>query len=201
MDYRADGIRDALDLMAVGMAGPPPVFDRVTSDFLRQSHADLQARANPNALVTWSSLGEHVPWLFRLDYKVRGLAVGAAPGEVVPIERQSVLLRFQPDYLRSANKFEMLRLLEPVNPPLFHPNVHPVLRLLCVEIYPGEPLLEIVESLYELFRWRLRQYDERDALNPDACAWGREHAPKPLDDRPLWGRRLQLRLDPVENKP
>jgi ubiquitin-protein ligase len=93
----------------------------------------------------------------------------------------------------------MLRLIEPTRP--FHPNICPSTGAICLEIYPGESLLEIVESLHDLLRWRLRQYDERDALNKAACAWGRDHVHQPIDDRPLFGRRLQIKLEPVGQQP
>ena len=89
----------------------------------------------------------------------------------------------------------MLALLEPGD--VFHPNLKP--SAICLEIYPGEPLLEICEALHALFGWRLRQLAETDALNPEACAWGRAHLDElPLDPRPLFGRSLALTLEPME---
>jgi hypothetical protein len=89
----------------------------------------------------------------------------------------------------------MLRLLEPED--AFHPNISPVGGGVCIEIYPGESLLEICESLHDLIRWRLRQYQERDALNPEACVWGRANVSRPIDDRPMFGRRLNIQLEPA----
>ena len=86
-----------------------------------------------------------------------------------------------------------------MSPPAFHPNIS-LEGAICVEIYAGESVVEIVESLHDLIRWRLRQYDERDALNKTACAWGRENIDDPIDDRPLFGRRLKIQLEPVEKK-
>ncbi|MGD9714332.1 MAG: hypothetical protein AB7V46_20060 [Thermomicrobiales bacterium] len=119
----------------------------------------------------------------------------AGTGEIQPVESHVVAVRFLPDYLRRANRFEMLSLLEPHSPPPFHPNIHPS-GAICVEIYPCEPISEIAQSIHDLIRWRLRQYDERDALNPDACAYGREHIDKPIDDRPLFGRKIGVTLEP-----
>ena len=69
--------------------------------------------------------------------------------------------------ISGADQFAMLRLIEPVHS--FHPNISPS-GAICIEIYPGETLLEICLSLHDLFRWRICQYDERDALNSIACA-------------------------------
>ena len=61
------------------------------------------------------------------------------------------------------------------------------------ESSPGAPdAKDDRAALHDLIRWRLRQYDERDALNPAACAWGRENIDQPVDQRPLFGQRLSL---------
>jgi hypothetical protein len=59
--------------------------------------------------------------------------------------------------------------------------------------------VEICESLHALFSWRLRQLNDNDALNRDACAWGRTHLEElPLDRRPLFGKPFRIQLDPLE---
>ncbi len=107
--------------------------------------------------------------MYRLEFGTRGF-VRRADGEITTIDRHVVALRFLPDYLRNADRFAMLRLIEPGSD-AFHPNIS-AQGAICIEIYPGESLIEICRSLHDLFRWRLRQYDERDALNPIACGWG-----------------------------
>jgi hypothetical protein len=63
------------------------------------------------------------------------------------------------------------------------------------------PLIELAHAIHDLLRWRIRQYDERDALNHEACSWGRDHVDQPLDDRPLFGRRLQVQLADSPEEP
>jgi hypothetical protein len=105
-----------------------------------------------------------------------------------------VAVRFLPDYLRRAERFEMLWLVEPAS--AFHPNLRGT--HICLEVYPGQPLVDICESLHALFSWRLRQLSETDALNPEACVWGRTHLDElPLDRRPLFGRALAITLEPA----
>jgi hypothetical protein len=100
--------------------------------------------------------------------------------------------------LRHVNRFEMLALMEPAN--AFHPNLRD--GHICLEVYPGEPLLEICEALHALLAWRLRQLVETDALNPAACAWGRAHLDElPIDPQPLFGRALSITLEPMEGSP
>lgn len=185
MDSMAERIRE--------MAGPEPVFDPVVSDFLANSRDELLARCGAGGLLEATDLGRSAPWLWQLTFGTRGLARGE-DGTFRTVERHVVAVRFLPDYLRRANRFELLALLEP--PDAFHPNLRD--GHVCVEVYPGEPLVEICEALHALFAWRLRQLAENDALNPAACAWGRTHLDElPLDTRPLFGRALAITLEPA----
>jgi hypothetical protein len=182
---------DALDERVLEMAGPEPVFDPVVGEFLANCRDELLERCRTPGLLEAVSLGRNVPWLWRLTFRTRGLVCDEG-GAVRPVERQDVAVRFLPDYLRRANRFEMLALLEPRQ--AFHPNLRD--GHVCLEIYPGEPLLEVCEALHALFSWRLRQLAENDALNPAACAWGRAHLDElPLDTRPLFGRPLAITLE------
>lgn len=196
MIYTPDPPSHPLDVMLAMSAGEEPRFDGVVSAFLMQSYAEFRDRCRPGGLLTFASLGRTVPWLYRLDFRTRGTRKDAG-GEIQMVDHHTVALRFLPDYLRRADRFEMLRLCEPQD--AFHPNISPVGGGICVEIYPGESLLEICQSLHDLFRWRLRQYHEGDALNREACAWGRANVDAPLDDRSLFGRRLQIQLEPIED--
>jgi hypothetical protein len=183
---------DHCDERIVQMAGPAPVFDPVLRDFLSNCRDELLCR--PSGLLDAANLGGDIPWLWRLAFRTRGLA-RAEGTEPRLVERHVVAVRFLPDYLRRADRFEMLALMEPGD--AFHPNLRP--PGICLEVYPGEPLVEICESLHALLSWRLKQLAETDALNPEACAWGRTHLNElPVDPRPLFGRALQLTLEPWE---
>jgi hypothetical protein len=185
---------DPTDLIVMEMSGPEPVFDPVMRDFLGNCAEELRLKAERGGLLEYASLGRDVPWLYRLTFRTRGL-VRDPGGEVRGTDRHVVALRFLPDYLRNPNRFAMLALVEPKN--AFHPNLMP--PGVCVEVRPGESVVEICESLHALFSWRLRQLSENDALNKDACAWGRAHLDElPIDDRPLFGRAFRIELEPVE---
>ena len=186
--YQGDQPADVIDMMIVDGSGPEPEFDPVMQTFLRENYAQLRRRCSEGAgLLEFASLGRHHPWLYRLTFATRGLT-RAGDGEVEAVDRHVVALRFPPNYIRRADRFAMLRLMEPVH--AFHPNIAG--GAICVTVHDGEPLVEICQSLHDLFRWRLRQYDERDALNAAACAWGRENIDQPIDNRPLFGKRLKL---------
>ena len=144
-----------------------------------------------------------VPWLYRLTFHTKGLRKDP-DGTIHEVSSHTLAVRFLPDYLRRANRFAMLRLIEPQS--VFHPNITPLgdpqgPGLVCLEVYPGMPLIELVHAIHDLLRWRIRQYDERDALNYEACSWGRDHVDQPLDDRPLFGRRLQVQLADSPEEP
>lgn len=189
MQYQPDQPADSIDAMILMGSGPEPTFDAVMQDFLLEGYLSLKRNCQRGGLLQFVSLGLVLPWLYRLTFRTRGF-VRDSDGEVTATDRHVVALRFPPDYLRNAERFAMLRLIEPVSG-AFHPNIA-ISGAICVEVYPGESLVEICQSLHDLFRWRLRQYDERDALNPAACAWGRENIHQPIDDRPLFGQRLTL---------
>lgn len=196
MTYQPDPINSPADWMIANLSGPEPRFDAVTRDLLFESYRELKENCARGGLLEFASLGREVPWLYRLTFHTIGLARRSPDHEVERVTPHVVALRFLPDYLRRANRFQMLRVIAPRTPPPFHPNISPV-GAVCVEIYPGESLLEICLSLHDLIRWRLRQYDERDALNRPACAWGREHVSRAIDDRPLFGRRIEFKLQPI----
>ena len=199
-NYQCDQPADGLDAMVLAGSGAEPKFDSVMRTLLLENYHELKRRVRPedgqqnNSLLQFASLGQTVPWLFRLSFSTLG-HVQTQTGDIEIIDRHVVALRFLPDYLRKADRFAMMSLIEPAN--IFHPNING--GAICVQIHPGQPLVEICQSLHDLFRWRLRQYDERDALNPAACAWGRENIDKPIDDRPLFGKRIQLTWEPATN--
>ncbi len=198
--YQPDPPADLADVMILAGSGPEPEYDGVMQQFLNEGLLSLEQACEQNGLLDYASLGKTSPWLYRLTFATSGL-VRKQDGSIVPNDRHVVALRFLPDYLRNADRFAMLRLIEPTSG-IWHPNISdngPGAGAICVEIYPGETLLEICHSLHDLFRWRLRQYDERDALNPAACGWGREHVHEPLDDRPLFGQKLNLQWGPSSN--
>ena len=181
------------DLRVLEMSGPEPVFDDVMSEFLLNSRGEFVARCERGGLIEYADLGTRLPWLWRLTFRTRGL-VRDEGGEVRQADRHTVALRFLPDYLRQVNQFQTLALLGPDN--AFHPNLAP--PAVCLHLYPGMPLLEIAEALHALFAWRLRQLAENDALNRDACAWGRAHLDElPIDARPLFGKALAIQLEEI----
>src|SRR5262249_14286414 len=141
---------DPVDLVVRDMSGPEPVFDDVTAAFLCNSRDEFVARCRLGGLLEDADLGKNAPWLWRVQFRARGL-VREDEGEPRPVERHVVAVRFLPDYLRRADRFEMLALMEPKQ--AFHPNLAP--PAICVQVRPGETLLELAESLHALVSWRV----------------------------------------------
>ncbi len=182
------------DLLIRGQAGPEPVYDPVMGEFLQNCRGELEGRCLPGSLLEWADLGDRRPWLYRLTFPTQGLVW--RDGRIEMVDQHVVALRFLPDYLRRADRFEMLALVEPRD--AFHPNLAP--PGICVQVYPGEPLVEICESLHALFSWQLRQLREDDSLNPSACAWGRSNLNRlPLDPRRLFGRQRSFTLELLDS--
>ncbi len=173
-----------IDLLMAAVAEPP--FDNITRGFLTQSGNELRQQCQRGGLLTVESFGRAAPWLWILRFATRGL-VRETNGEVHLVEQHVVAVRFLSDFLRCVDRFQVLALVEPRQPPAFHPNVTPDGSAICVEIYPGESLSEIALSLHALFSGRLKTLDERQALNKEACEYWREHVTEPIDDRPLFG--------------
>src|SRR5262249_15267748 len=111
---------DLLDLGIRAWAGPEPVFDAVAADFLGNVRDELRLRLGAGSLLVAEDRGERVPWLWKLTFATLGLA-RSADGQLRAAERHVVAVRFLPDYLRRANRFEMLALVEPED--AFHPNL------------------------------------------------------------------------------
>ncbi|MBX7168102.1 MAG: hypothetical protein K1X74_17335 [Pirellulales bacterium] len=198
--FTPDPMRDPLDLVLAVEARAQPIFDPVVADFLHQGYEDLLRRTAESAgLLSVRCFGNDVPWVYRFDFQTRSLGK-QANGEIVPIAQHAIAVRFPGDCLRRAERFEMLRYLGPPQPAIWHPNICPQTGAVCLEIYPGESPLAIAESLHDLLRYRLRTFAEHDALNRDACAYGRTFVTSPTDERPLFGAAdWTLHLETMES--
>ena len=168
--FQPDPPAGAIDRMIVAASGPEPEFDPVMQDFLVHSHLGLKRSLQRGGLLEVACLGQLSPWLYRLTFRTRGFVLGPG-GQITTTDRHVVALRFLSDYLRNADRFEMLRLVAPMGG-VFHPNVSPS-GAVCVEIYPGETAIEICHSLHDLFRWRLRQSSQARprAAEPGGLRW------------------------------
>lgn len=196
--YQPDSPDDHLDFQLLTQAAFEPQFDAVVSGYLHEGHAELMRLCGDDSLVRVRSFGLETPWIYRLDFRTRGLAKGA-DGRIVSAERHSIVLQFTPDCLLHPDPYQMLQYMAPKDPAPYHPNISPINGAICLKIVHGESVVDVVSSLHDLLRWRIRNLREDDALNREACIYGRTFVEQPLDDRPLFGGTLwTLQLEPAE---
>lgn len=152
--------------------------DRVYTTFLESQ------RAQAFALASSSDLVDVYPYDLQ-HYLVRlgchGL-VRHPDGTIAEADSFDLGIHFADRYLREADP-SALMLLWPLN--VFHPNVRG--PALCIgKINAGTPFLELVYRAFDVLTGRNVTFDERDALNHEACRWARGNLERfPTDDRPL----------------
>ncbi|MFW6164333.1 MAG: ubiquitin-conjugating enzyme E2 variant [Planctomycetota bacterium] len=113
-------------------------------------------------------------------------------GAVEEAGRFEVGIWFPDEYLRSVEPTQIVTWLSPPN--ILHPNIRP--PLICLgHLWPGSPLVDILYQTFEVITCKKVTMDERDALNPSACVWARQHQDRfPVDPRPLKRRRVRLNV-------
>jgi hypothetical protein len=123
--------------------------------------------------------------------------------DFIPVE-----VRFPSDYLRTTDQHLYLKLatildavmLHIPNPDLFHPNYDPISGSLCLgaDFRAGTPLNSIIHHIYQIITYQNFSTDERNALDPIACEYLRNHPEvlSQLKNKPLRRRQLQSKVVP-----
>jgi hypothetical protein len=157
-----------------------PIF----ASWLRAQHEEAAALARASDALEVRAVDAQ-RWI--LEFSCTGLV--HEHGEVREHDHFVVGVRFPDDYQSYVRPPEILTWIAPRT--FWHPNVRPPFA--CIgDIAPNTPLVEIVHRLYELIVFDNVTMDERNALNPAACAWARRNrALFPLDPRPLRRARRQ----------
>lgn len=173
-------------------------MDKVIEGFLQTQFEEGMALAAQSDLLDLVPLDP--PPLVRryiACFHCTGL-VRAAPGEIVEANQFAVGIFFPDEYLRSVEPSQVLTLLTPAG--TFHPNISDRGPFICVgRMGPGTSLVDLLYQLHELLTWCKATVNERDALNFEACQWGRANADRlPVDRRPLKRRRVDFAVTPVE---
>jgi hypothetical protein len=151
-------------------------MDRIFQTFLENTASDasdLQARSDVVSLVPLPPLPPsrysctfHVPYLQRLPSGTVEIHPGPVHCAVV----------FPEDYLRSTDPHLFMRLAAVLSSGFLHPNVSTVGNVcLGVGFAPGTPIGALVWELFDIVTYRNCTLDERNALNPEACRFVREH--------------------------
>lgn len=168
--------------------------DRVFEAFLEKQRSEGLRLADDSDIVRVVCCD---PQHFLVSYQARGL-VRTAEGVAEEAHRFAVGIYFGPDYLRRIDPFSVVTWFWPLN--VFHPNIRP--PFVCVgRIAPGTPLVDLIFQVYECLTWQKATIREDDALNHEACAWGRRNRNLwPVETRPLRRRTPALRVEPVERR-
>ena len=169
-------------------------MDSVLAGFLERQCEEGLALAERSPLLELEPVSGSPPdrWIAR--FACRGLVRG--PAGPVEAEGFAVGIWFPDDYLRRASTFECLTMLHaPGAPRVFHPNcgASPLgADCICIgHLVPGTPLVDVVLQCFEVLSWQNVSLDERNALDREACAWGRANLHRlPIDRRSILGREL-----------
>ncbi len=80
------------------------------------------------------------------------------------------------DYLRSTDRWMSLQLISLLAPAtFFHPNVKAPVLCPGSQLTPGMSLTDLIWHTYDILTYRNMNTDERDALDPEACRYFRQH--------------------------
>ena len=172
-------------------------MDEMLAGFLERQREEALALAERSPLLELEPVSGSPPdrWIAR--FACRGLVRG--PYGPVEAEGFSVGIWFPDDYLRRASTFECLTMLHaPGASRVFHPNcgASPLgADCICIgHLVPGTPLVDVVLQCFEVLSWQNVTLDERNALDREACEWGRANLHRlPIDRRSILGRELPPR--------
>ncbi len=171
--------------------------DRVFTGFLERQFEGGMALAAESDILDLIPADGAGRQRYLADFRCKGLLRTAA-GAIVEANRFLLGIWFPDQYLRAANMFEVLTLLAP--PDAFHPNISPVAPIICPgHLAPGTPLVDILYQCFEIITYQRVTMDERNALNPEACAWTRRNQHRfPIDPRPLKRRSVDYDIETFE---
>jgi hypothetical protein len=169
--------------------------DHILAAFLERQLAEGTALAAESDILELRPFEPASPQHYVARFHCQGL-VRTPAGLVAEAERFVVGVWFPDDYLRVADPFTVLTLLEPWT--AHHPNIRA--PFICVgAIAPGTGLVDILYRCWEVITFRKVTMREDDALDHQACAWARHHQHLfPTDARPLKRRAVEFGVEVVE---
>jgi len=162
----------------------------------------LRQREEGLALSQASDLLDLVPVAGSLQHYVarfgcRGLVQDAA-GDIVEASSFALGIFFPETYLRAADPFTVLTMLEPLR--AWHPNISPRAPFICVgDIAAATPIVELLYRCFEVITYQRVTMLEKNALNRPACAWARRNLHRfPVDRRGLKRQAVDFAIEDVE---
>lgn len=170
--------------------------DKILEGFLRCQREEGMALADASDLLRLVPVDGSLQ-LYLAEFRARGL-VQHHSGAVVEADRFAIGIFFPESYLRAADPFTVLTMLEPLN--AFHPNISPRAPFICIgNLAAGTPLVDILYRCFEVISYQRVNMCEDNALNKPACAWARRNLHRfPVDRRSLKRLAVDFAVEPVK---
>jgi hypothetical protein len=155
------------------------IYDSIMQSFLRQAYAEGRALSMQSDILTIVNPADDpmpaklLAYFYGVPHLRRcpdGTVERVAQGNIV------VGIAFPCDYLRSTDRWMPLQLISLLAPAtFFHPNVKAPVLCPGSQLTPGMSLTALIWHIYDILTYRNMNIDERDALDPDACRYFRQH--------------------------
>ena len=170
-------------------------MDRVLAAFLARQYEEGMALAADSDILDLLPVDGPPVQRYLAGFRCTGL-VKAESGAIVEADRFLIGVWFSEQYLRAADPFAVLALLEPRR--VLHPNVRA--PFICAgRLAPGTPLVDLLYRCFEIITYRRVTMREDDALDHEACAWARRNQHRfPVDTRPLKRRSVEFDVETIE---
>ena len=156
--------------------------DAIFRGWLERQYYEAMALAQASDLLELAPLGPAPAQGYVARFHCRSM-MKAPTAQIVETNRVDVAVTFFDDYLRVADPYSLLTVLDPST--LYHPNAHP--PFLCIgDVAPGTPLVELLFRVFDVLVFANVTMVEHKAMNKEACAWARCNIGRfPLDTRAL----------------
>ncbi len=170
--------------------------DHILQSFLKDSAKRLHALASVSDVLSIMAQRGDPASAYLCSFEGIEHLVRNARG-VVHKSSEPILVevKFPPDYLKSVDTARLgLKVAGIMNGGFFHPNVRP--PAFCLgDLQPGTPADELLRLVYEVLSYQNVTPDERNAFNPEACRYVRDHDEviKGLRIAPLRRRNLNVK--------
>lgn len=166
-------------------------MEKVFGDFLEIQREEGLALAKASDVLDLQPLD---PQRYLATFRCYGV-FDYGEGPIVEADRFMVGIFMPDDYLRVPATEIICTFFGPRQ--TYHPNVG--FPMICIgEVFPATTLVQVLHRLYEVVSYQNYGTDERDSLNPEACAWARANASRfPVDSRPLKRRKWDFEVDEI----
>jgi hypothetical protein len=167
--------------------------DSILMNWLEAQWREAQDFAAASERLDLEPAGGSPPSAYLATFDCSGL-IRDSRGDIRRHDSFHIWIQLGADHLRRVDPLRLAMCREP----LWHPNALPTPfgSIICPgAARPGIGLLALLEQYYGVLTWQ--KVNRSDPLNPTAADWARSWDGKPIDDRPLRGRSLHLRLKPL----